>query len=373
MKSLFAEEYQLFRQTLGRARTRWEKESAGNPLQDTVPLGDVLHATQLHEVLADDNGPAPIDGVCWAAVFEELGPTAVGPQLLAHLGLAAVALRQLAPRSDLARQYLDATLAAHLAPALAVQEADPAGWQGRFATTCQPAGAGLELTGTKTSVIGLSDCDVLLVMACQDGHPNLLAVDVNAPGLDITNGDSLDPALALSALRFRSTPATALAAPHPSTWAQLSQALDWARLAVAAMCLGSAQQVLTLTVSYAELRNAFGHPISHYQAVSHRCADMHVSVEQMRAMTYRACLDAESDDTLEFAHSACLAKLVATQGYARLAADAIRIQSGIGITWENPLSSHYRRAYWARSLLGGPALERNRAAQLAVDAVHQRR
>jgi alkylation response protein AidB-like acyl-CoA dehydrogenase len=372
MKCLFAEEYELLRNTLRRFRAQLDKEFSGdgNPLQATVPLQDVLGAVQLPGLLAEDSGRSGFDGVCWGLVFEELGPSAVGPQLLAQFGLGAVCLHQLSRRSDIANQYLRATLTAELAPALAVQEPHLAAWMGSFSTTSRPTGTGFELTGEKTSVMGASDCDLLLVIASEDGQPNLFAVDLGAPGLEIRNSDSLDPALALSSVRLNGTPAIPLAAGEDSTWRDLSRALDLARLALATMCLGSAQDVLTTTVSYASIREAFGLPISRYQAVSHRCADMHVMVDEMRALAYRACLDAEAEDGLEFAHSACLAKLVCSEGYARVAADGLRVESGIGVTWENPLSTHYRRAYWARGLLGGPAVERKRAVQLAIDSVH---
>ena len=76
----------------------------------------------------------------------------------------------------------------------------------------------------------------------------------------------------------------------------------------------------------------------------------------MRGVTYRAAHEGDDGDSAEFAQSA----LVGLDAYASIATSLVRAEGAIGVTWENILASHYRRAFWSRELLGGRVSERNR-------------
>jgi acyl-CoA dehydrogenase len=134
--------------------------------------------------------------------------------------------------------------------------------------------------------------------------------------------------------------------------------LSFAKLALAALCLGGAARALDLAVDYVQVRRQFGQPLREFQAVSHRCGRSRVRLEQMRALVYRAALEGAHGDWEALDHSAAIARTFCAGGYASIAAEAMRAEGAIGITWENPLAGHYRRAYWLRELLGGQALER---------------
>ena len=116
--------------------------------------------------------------------------------------------------------------------------------------------------------------------------------------------------------------------------------------------IGGADAVFAMTREYMDVRQAFGKPISSYQALKHRAADIYTAIELARANAYYAAwaLSAGSD---ELAEAACCARVSATQAFQLAATEAIQLHGGIGFTWESDCHVFYRRATWLGGALGG--------------------
>src|SRR5207237_8949873 len=71
---------------------------------------------------------------------------------------------------------------------------------------------------------------------------------------------------------------------------QFLQTLDGGRIGVAAMGVGLAQGALDEALAYAKERVAFGQPISKFQAIQAKLADMATEIEAARLLTYKAAL-----------------------------------------------------------------------------------
>ena len=69
---------------------------------------------------------------------------------------------------------------------------------------------------------------------------------------------------------------------------QFLQVLDIGRIGVAAMGVGLAQGALDQALAYAKERRAFGKPISKFQAIQAKLADMATEIEAARLLTYKA-------------------------------------------------------------------------------------
>jgi alkylation response protein AidB-like acyl-CoA dehydrogenase len=309
-----------------------------------------------------------IDTLAWIILFEELGPSVVGPDLLADIGLAAILLRQLPSRSDDGTSCLEALLLGTRRAALAVEESGDRWQEGFLTTRADRTSSGIEISGLKYGVAGFEMSDELVVVADDGGEPGVFAVLPNADGLRATTLPAPESDLGLTTLSFDRTSAVALSGGRFSRqW--FPGAMDLARLALAAFCLGGASEATDMAISYVRLREQFGRRIAEYQAVSHRCVNMLVTVDQMRALTYRAGLDAASHDDIERTHSVSVARLFCSEQYPVVSASAVGVEGGIGLTWENRLSHHYRRAYWARRLLGDHHGERRRVGKLALATI----
>ncbi|MDX6643264.1 MAG: short-chain 2-methylacyl-CoA dehydrogenase, partial [Solirubrobacteraceae bacterium] len=123
---------------------------------------------------------------------------------------------------------------------------------------------------------------------------------------------------------------------------QFLHVLDIGRIGVAAMGVGLAQGALDEALSYARERRAFGQPISKFQAIQAKLADMATEIEAARLLTYKAAL--LKDAGQNFSLSAAQAKLKTGRLAVRATEEAVQIHGGYGYIEEYPVCRHYRDA-----------------------------
>jgi short/branched chain acyl-CoA dehydrogenase len=123
---------------------------------------------------------------------------------------------------------------------------------------------------------------------------------------------------------------------------QFLQTLDGGRIGVSAMGVGLAQGALDEALAYAKGRIAFGKPISKYQAIQAKLADMATEIEAARLLTYKAAL--EKDAGKSFSLTAAKAKLKTGRLAVRAAEEAVQIHGGYGYIEEYPVCRFYRDA-----------------------------
>jgi short-chain 2-methylacyl-CoA dehydrogenase len=121
---------------------------------------------------------------------------------------------------------------------------------------------------------------------------------------------------------------------------QFLEILDGGRISVAAMGVGLAQGAYDLAIDYAKQREQFGKPISSFQAVQFKLADMATEIEAGRTMVYRAAWLKDKDRT--FAREAAMAKLFTGELSHRVANWALQIHGGYGYMEESAISRLYR-------------------------------
>src|SRR5439155_3520999 len=99
--------------------------------------------------------------------------------------------------------------------------------------------------------------------------------------------------------------------------------LDRGRIGIAAFSLGIAQASLEASMRYAQGRRQFGHPISDFQAVQFKIADMATQVAAARLLTWQAASlrDAGREHKLE----SSMAKLYASEAAVEIALEAVQI------------------------------------------------
>ena len=121
---------------------------------------------------------------------------------------------------------------------------------------------------------------------------------------------------------------------------QFLEVLDGGRISVAAMGVGLAQGAYDLALAYAKERVQFGRPISTFQAVQFKLADMATEIDAGRAMVYRAAW--LKDQGRPFALEAAMAKLYTGELSQRVANYALQIHGGYGYMEESAISRFYR-------------------------------
>jgi short-chain 2-methylacyl-CoA dehydrogenase len=123
---------------------------------------------------------------------------------------------------------------------------------------------------------------------------------------------------------------------------QFLQTLDGGRISVSAMGVGLAQGALDEALAYAKERRAFGQPISKYQAIQMKIADLSAEIEAARLLTYKAAI--EKDLGRDFNLTAAQAKLKTGRLAVRATEEAVQIHGGYGYIEEYPVCRFYRDA-----------------------------
>ena len=118
--------------------------------------------------------------------------------------------------------------------------------------------------------------------------------------------------------------------------------LDGGRIGIAAQATGIAQGAFEAALSYAQQRQAFGHPISDFQAIQFMLADMATEIDAARLLTRRAAW--KQDSGARFTMEASIAKLFASEMSTRVTHKAIQIHGGYGYSREYPVERNYRDA-----------------------------
>jgi short/branched chain acyl-CoA dehydrogenase len=137
-------------------------------------------------------------------------------------------------------------------------------------------------------------------------------------------------------------PEESLLGPRGSGFKQFLHILDIGRIGVAAMGVGLAQGALDQALAYAKERSAFGKPISKFQAIQAKLADMATEIEAGRLLTYKAAL--LKDAGRNFTLTAAQAKLKTGRLAVRCAEEAVQIHGGYGYIEEYPVCRFYRDA-----------------------------
>jgi alkylation response protein AidB-like acyl-CoA dehydrogenase len=116
--------------------------------------------------------------------------------------------------------------------------------------------------------------------------------------------------------------------------------LDGGRISIAALSLGIAQGALEVSIAYSKERHQFNKPISAFQAISFKLADMATEVEAAALLTYRSA-DMKNRG-LNVNKESAMAKYLASEVCVRVSTEAVQIFGGYGYTKDYPAEKFYR-------------------------------
>lgn len=306
-------------------------------------------------------------GLCGLAVPERYGGSGCGPTevalVLRELG------RTLAPLPFFSTVALASTLLLHsgdtaacerLLPDLAVGRrratvalVEPSwDWQPQNVhTAARQHRSEWRLTGAKTFVVDGTTADVILLGAQTPAGISLFEIPSEAPGLTRTALATVDQTRRLARIDLADTPAHLLGTPGAAL-DTVERALVLASIYLAAESVGGTERVLAAAVEHAKSRKQFGRPIGSFQAIKHKCADMHVDFETSRYTMQHAVRSVTASGTRAAADAAAVCAALCHDTFLRCAAENIQIHGGIGFTWEHHAHLYYKRAQANCVLLG---------------------
>ena len=121
---------------------------------------------------------------------------------------------------------------------------------------------------------------------------------------------------------------------------QAMQVLDGGRISIAALAVGIAQGAYESAVRYSKERVQFGKPISEFQAIQFKLADMATQIEAARLLMYRAAY--LKDQGKKVTKESSMAKLYASEVSVKVCEEAIQIHGGYGYTKDYPPEKYWR-------------------------------
>lgn len=116
--------------------------------------------------------------------------------------------------------------------------------------------------------------------------------------------------------------------------------LDIGRIGIAAQATGIADAAFEASLAYSKQREQFNQPISKFQGISFKLADMKMKLEVARTMTHKAAWMA--DQGLKHTLESSMAKTIASENAFDITSNAIKIHGGMGYSKEYPLERYLR-------------------------------
>jgi alkylation response protein AidB-like acyl-CoA dehydrogenase len=123
---------------------------------------------------------------------------------------------------------------------------------------------------------------------------------------------------------------------------QAMKVLDGGRISIAALSLGIAMGAYDAALSYSKERHQFNQPISKFQGIAFKLADMATKIEAARLLTFRA--GDLKDKGLDVTKESAMAKLYASEVAVEVANEGVQIFGGYGYTKDFPAEKYYRDA-----------------------------
>jgi alkylation response protein AidB-like acyl-CoA dehydrogenase len=124
------------------------------------------------------------------------------------------------------------------------------------------------------------------------------------------------------------------------------QVLDGGRISIAALALGMARGACGAATKYAQERKQFGKPISEFEAIQFKLADMVTEISAAQMLVYHAAWLADKSNAngggIRFTRESSMAKLYASEAAVRVANEAVQVFGGYGFIKDYPAEKFYR-------------------------------
>jgi butyryl-CoA dehydrogenase len=329
-----------------------EVDESGEFNWDAVRKGAALGLLGLS--IPEQYGGADVDAISAAIAIQELGwacgSTALA--LAAHNGLGTAPLVNYGS-DELKQRWLPrVTDGKGKLGALALTEPGAGSdLQGGVRTKAEKSGNEWMINGSKMWCTNASIAEYILVLVRtnpQGGSRSLslILVPTDTPGLQIGPPEKKmglhgSPTHALT-FDNACVPLDNLIGEEGMGLQQALATLDAGRISIGALSLGLAQAALEQGISYAKERQAFGQPLTGFEAIQWMLADAGTEIEAARDLLYHAAW--LKQEGRPYGKHAAMAKLFATEMAERVCRNAIQIHGGYGYSSNYPVERIYRDA-----------------------------
>jgi short-chain 2-methylacyl-CoA dehydrogenase len=296
----------------------------------------------------EEYGGAGADTLSYAVAVEELTriDSSVAITVAAHHSLGTLPIFYFG-NEEQKREWLPQLASGQKLAAFGLTEPGAGSDAGATRTTAEPRDGQWVVNGSKIFITNagteITAC-VTITARTGEGEISNLIVPNGTPGYEISApmekmGWHASDTRELS-FRDCAVPEGNLLGPRGQGFNQFLEILDGGRISVAAMAVGLAQGAYDLAAAYAQEREQFGRPISRFQAVQFRLADMATEIEAARNLVYKAAW--VKDQGRPFGREAAIAKLYSGEMSNRVVNWALQVHGGYGYMDEFAISRLYR-------------------------------
>ncbi|CAN5557511.1 acyl-CoA dehydrogenase family protein [soil metagenome] len=217
----------------------------------------------------------------------------------------------------------------------------------RPTVTARPEGDGWLLTGSKSIVRAGASAQLILTTASTDDGVGVFLVEPGTSGVELIEQRTSDGDVVVQ-VDLTGAAAEPLGAIDGVAADRLGQLLT---ICGCAEQLGVTQGALTLTASYAKVREQFGRPIGTFQAVSQRLANGYIDVLGQRLTLWQAIW--RLSEGLPAETEVATAKLWAADAGHKLAHTTVHVHGGVGIDMDGEAHRFFTTAKRFEFLFGG--------------------
>jgi alkylation response protein AidB-like acyl-CoA dehydrogenase len=324
----------------------WD-EASHFPLETIKQLGDLGLMGAIFPV---EYGGAGMGYVEYATAIEELSRTdgSVGIIVAAHTSLCANHIF-VAGNEEQRRRYIPKLATGEWIGAWGLTEPGSGSDAGSARMTAKRKGDCYVLNGTKTFCTNGHYADVVVVIAVTDrtaGTHGLSAFVVEKGTRGFRPGKKENKmglrASDTAELIFEDCviPKQNLLGNEGAGFTDSMRILDGGRISIAAMAVGIGQGAFEAALRYSKQRKQFGRPISDFQAIQWKLADMATELDAARLLTLRAA--SMKDAGMKTTQESSMAKLFAGEVAVRCANESVQIHGGYGFIKDYPAEKYYR-------------------------------
>jgi alkylation response protein AidB-like acyl-CoA dehydrogenase len=325
---------------------QWDEEQI-------FPLETIKHLGRLGflgAIFPEELGGAGLGYIDYAIIIEELARVdpSVGLIVAAHNSLCTNHI-YIAGTQEQRAKYVPKLASGEWIGSWALTEPESGSDAGSMRTKAVKQSECWVLDGSKTFITNAQYADVVVAMAITDRAASqhgvsAFLVEKNVPGFRVGKKENKlgMRASATGELVFTNCrlPESQLLGKPGEGFVDSLRILDGGRISIAALSVGTAQGAYDAALKYSMQRKQFGRPISEFQSIQNKLADMATEIDAARLLTYRAGW--MKDQGQRVTKESAMAKLFSSEIAVRVTNEAVQIHGGYGFIKDYPVEKFYR-------------------------------
>lgn len=356
MNFLLTEEEILIRDTIKDLSLSKFKDRAtdidSRKLFPTQNISELAELGLLGSIIDEKYGGAGSSILSYALILEEIAKSCASTSVITSVTTMVARAIEKAGSEKQKTDFLPRITSGKTLGAFCLTEANAGSDPSSLQTSAKIKGNSYIINGEKLWVTNAPHADILLVMANENpdlGHKGISAFIIDKSQILSGDLDVGEPENKMGLNGSHTSPIffNNVEIPIENKLSESGKglsialnSLDIGRIGIAAQATGIADAAFEASLAYSKQREQFNQPISKFQGISFKLADMKMKLEVARTMTHKAAWMA--DQGLKHTLESSMAKTIASENAFDITSNAIKIHGGMGYSKEYPLERYLR-------------------------------